>query len=89
VLQKKRKKRKKKKKKKKKLRALQKAGFLAVWSCYLLVGRVKKKKEKKKIRKKKHPTPKGELQTRKIGKRRKVDAFCSRVNEGRIGCPRI
>jgi len=53
------------------------------------VGRVKKKKEKKKIRKKKHPTPKGELQTRKIGKRRKVDAFCSRVNEGRIGCPRI
>jgi hypothetical protein len=31
---------------------LQKAGFLAVWSCYLLVGRVKKKKEKKKIRKK-------------------------------------
>jgi len=36
---------------------LQKAGFLAVWSCYLLVGRVKKKKEKKKIRKKKHPKP--------------------------------
>ncbi len=51
------KKRKKKKKKKNQLRALQKAGFLAVWSCYLLVGRVKKKKEKKKIRKKKHPKP--------------------------------
>jgi hypothetical protein len=46
----------KKKKKKNQLRALQKAGFLAVWSCYLLVGRVKKK-EKKKIRKKKHPKP--------------------------------
>ncbi len=43
---------KRKKKKKNQLRALQKAGFLAVWSCYLLVGRVKKKKEKKKIRKK-------------------------------------
>jgi len=47
---------KKKKKKKNQLRALQKAGFLVVWSCYLLVGRVKKK-EKKKIRKKKHPKP--------------------------------
>ncbi len=50
---------KRKKKKKNQLRALQKAGFQAIWSCYLLVGRVKKKKkEKKKIRKKKHPKPK-------------------------------
>jgi hypothetical protein len=39
---------------------LQKAGFLAVWSCCLLVGRVKKKKDNKKIRKKKHPKPKRE-----------------------------
>jgi hypothetical protein len=85
VLQKKR----KNKKKKNQLRALQKAGFLAVWSCYLLVGRVKKKKEKKKIRKKKHPKPEIESETRKIGKRRKVEAFWSRVKEGRIGCPRI
>jgi len=71
---------------------LQKAGFLAVWSCYLLVGRVKKKKkekEKKKIRKKNHPKPKRESETRKIGKRRKAEAFWSRVKEGRIGCPRI
>jgi hypothetical protein len=67
---------------------LQKAGFLAVWSCYLLVGRVKKK-EKKKNRKKKHPKPERESETRKIGKRRKVEAFWSRVKEGRIGCPRI
>ncbi len=79
-----------KKKKKNQLRALQKAGFLAVWSCYLLVGRVKKKKEKKKkIREQKHPKPKRESETRKIGKRRKVEAFWSTVKEGRIGCPRI
>jgi hypothetical protein len=87
VLQKKR----KKKKKKNQLRALQKAGFLAVWSCYLLVGRVKKEKEKekKKIRGKKKPKPLRESETRKIGKRRKVEAFWRRVKEGRIGCPRI
>jgi len=54
------------------------------------VGRVKKKKEKKKkIREQKHPKPKRESETRKIGKRRKVEAFWSRVKEGRIGCPRI
>jgi len=56
------------------------------------VGRVKKKKkekEKKKIRKKNHPKPKRESETRKIGKRRKAEAFWSRVKEGRIGCPRI
>jgi hypothetical protein len=80
---------KRKKKKKNQLRGLQKAGFLAVWSCYLLVGRVKKKKEKEKIRKKKHQKPKRELETRKIRKRRKVEAFWSRAKEGRIGCPRI
>jgi hypothetical protein len=61
---------------------LQKAGYLAVWSCYLLVGRVKKKKEKKKIRRKKTPKTIKRVRNKKDWEEKKSGGFLEQ-REGR------